>query len=152
MSTLSLQYDYEFPKRVVYDWWTDLSGKGYVGKALRSIKPFGTEDGMILVETKWKMMMGMTKTLIERLTLIAEDHWIWQPTIFGIEITDDFRLESQDGGTILKIESVMRPKGIKGRLASIMFGSMLEHMMVNEWNSASDALALEVASALSEKS
>ncbi len=88
--------------------------------------------------------MGMTKTLLERLTLISEDHWVWQPTIFGIEITDDFRLASSGGKIILTIDSENRPKGMKGKLAHMMFGAMLEGMMVNEWNSASGALVSEV--------
>jgi len=81
--------------------------------ALKSIKPIGKEGEKILVKTSWRIM-GMTKTLLERLTLISEDHWVWQPTIFGIEITDDFRLVSVGGKTILTIDSDIRPKRLRG--------------------------------------
>ncbi len=89
-------------------------------------------------------IMHMTKRLVERPTLISEDHWIWQPTIFGIEITDDFRLNLRNGRTILTIDSTSVPKGTKGKLAHWMLGSMLDRMMVNEWKSASDALVREL--------
>ncbi len=140
---MHLNFEYNLPKKVVYEWWTDLSGTGYVGKALKSIKPIGEEGEKTLVETKWKIM-GMTKRLVERLTLISEDHWIWQPTIFGIEITDDFRLSLRNGRTMLTIDSASVPKGIKGKLAHWMLGSMLDKMMVDEWKSASDALVKEL--------
>ena len=144
MPALHLRFEYDLPQKAVYEWWTDLSGTGYVGMALKSIKPIGKEGEMILVKTSWRIM-SMTKTLLERLTLISEDHWVWQPTIFGIEIIDDFRLVSVGGKTILTIDSDMRPKGLRGKLAQMMFGAMLERMMVNEWNSASEALVSEVA-------
>jgi hypothetical protein len=143
LSEIHLRFEYTLPVKTVYDWWTDLSGTGYIGKALKSIKPVGKEGEKILVETKWKML-GMTKTLLERLTLISEDHWVWQPTIFGIEITDDFRLETKEGKTILRIDSVARPNGVKGKLAQLMLGGMLDRMMVDEWNSASEFLVSEV--------
>src|SRR2546428_11745225 len=111
--------------------------------ALKSIKPIGKEGEKILVKTRWRMM-GMTKTLLERLTLISDDHWVWQPTIFGIEITDDFRLVSVGGKTILPIDSDIRPKGLKAELEQMMLGAMLERMMVNEWYSASEALVSEL--------
>lgn len=143
MSALHLRYEYDLPQKAVHDWWTDLSGSDYVGKALKSIKPVGKEGEKIIVETRWRIM-GMSKTLLERLTLISEDHWVWQPTSFGIEITDDFRLTFKDGKTTLTIQSESRPNGMKGKLAQIMFGAMLERMMVDEWNSASEALVSEV--------
>jgi len=145
LSEIHLHFEYDLPKTAVYDWWTDLSGTGYVGKALKSIKPVGKDGEKILVETRW-IIMGVTKKLLERLTLVSQDHWIWQPTIFGIEITDDFRLESEGTKTILRIDSKTRPKGIKGKLAQMILGGMLERMMVNEWSSASEALASEIGS------
>ncbi len=143
MSVLHLNFEYNLPKKEVYDWWTDLSGTGYVGRALKSIRPIGREGEKTLVETKWKIM-GMTKRLVERLTLISEDHWIWQPTIFGIEITDEFRLSTRNETTVLTIESTSIPKGIKGQLANLMLGPMLDNMMVDEWKSASDILVREL--------
>jgi hypothetical protein len=145
LSEIHLRFEYELPKKAVYDWWTDLSGTGYVGNALKSIKPVGRDGEKILVETRW-VIMGKTKKLLERLTLISQDHWVWQPTIFGIEITDDFRLESEGDKTILRIDSKAGPKGMKGKLAQMMFGGMLDRMMVNEWNSASEAMVSELGS------
>ncbi len=52
MSVLHLNFEYNLPKKAVYDWWADLSGTGYVGKALKSIKPVGEEGGKTWVETK----------------------------------------------------------------------------------------------------
>ncbi len=43
LGIVELLFDYEFPKKVVYDWWTDLFGRGYIGKALKSLKPVGSE-------------------------------------------------------------------------------------------------------------
>ncbi len=73
MPELHLSFEYDLPKKVIYDWWTDLSGTGYVGKSLKSLKPVGREGEKILVETKWKII-GMTMTLLERLSLHSEDH------------------------------------------------------------------------------
>jgi hypothetical protein len=114
-------FEYELSKKTVYEWWTDLSGVDYVGKALKSVRVVRKDGDQVLVETKWKIM-GMTKSLLERLTLISENHWVWEPTNFGIEITDDFRLESLDGKIVLTIDSKMRPNGVKGRLARMMTG------------------------------
>lgn len=148
LSELHLRFEYNVPQKRVFQWWTDLSGSGYVGKALKSINPVGREGESTLVETRWTIL-GMTKTLLERLTLLSEDQWVWQPTIFGIEITDTFRLTSADGKTTLTIDSESKPKGMRGKLAQAMFGRMLDKMMVIEWNSASDALASEMEGARS---
>ena len=142
MRAISLAFEYDTSRKVVYDWWTDLSGVGYVGKALKSVKPVGKEGDKILVETKWKIM-GMRKTIVERLTLISNEHWVWQPTMFGIELTDDFRLESREGKTILTIDSHSRPNGPLGRLAIMMFGGALERTMVDEWKAANRAFLFE---------
>lgn len=148
MSHLHLEFEYDLPLRAVYGWWTDLSGVGYVGRALKAIRPIRKEGEVMLVETKWKIM-GMTKTLVERLTLISEDHWVWQPTIFGIEITDDFRLVSRNGKTALLIDSKAKPTGTRARLAHLLLGPMLDKMMTNEWKAASEALVSELLPRLS---
>jgi len=127
----------------VHHWWTDLSGVGYVGRALKSVRPIGREGEVTLVETKWKIM-GTMKRLVEKLTLDSENHWVWQPTIFGIEITDDFQLTSRNGKTVLTIDSTAKPRGTKGRLAQLMLGLMLDRMMLNEWKSASEAMSSEL--------
>jgi hypothetical protein len=145
LSEIHLRFEYGLPKRAVYDWWTDLSGTGYVGNALKSIKAVGRDGDKILVETRW-VIMGRTKKLLERLTPISEDHWVWQPTIFGIEIMDDFRLQSRGGKTVLTIDSKATPRGMKGKLAQMVFGGMLDRMMVDEWKSASEALVSEMGS------
>lgn len=129
--------------KVIHDWWTDLSGVGYVGVNLKSLQPMGKEGEKTLVETKWKMM-GMSMTLIEKLSLISEDHWVWEPKMMGIEIVDDFRLREVEGGKVrLTIESTMNPVGMKGRVIALMLGGNLEKMMINEWNSADKAFREE---------
>lgn len=143
MSHLHLEFESLFPPKAVHDWWTDLSGVGYVGRALLALRPTGNESEAILVETRWKMM-GMTKTLVERLTLVSEDHWTWRPTIFGIEITDDFRLSVRGGRTVLSIDSTARARGAKGRLTQTILGPVLDRMMMNEWDSANEAMKLDL--------
>jgi len=143
LSHLHLEFEYELPLDAVYEWWTDLSGIGYVGKSLKALKPIGKEGNAILVETKWRIM-GMTRTLVEKLTLESQEHWTWQPAIFGIEITDDFRLVARNRKTVLTIDSEIKPKGVKGWLTHMMVGSMLERMMADEWKSASEALVSEL--------
>lgn len=144
MHKLELHYDYELPMKVIHDWWTDLSGTGYVGVNLKSLRPVGKEGEKTLVETKWKMM-GMNMTLVEKLSPISEDHWIWEPRIMGIEIIDDFRLREVKGGKVrLTIESTMNPAGMKGKVMQLMMGGTLEKIMINEWNSADKAFREEV--------
>jgi hypothetical protein len=145
LKELHLRFEYERPKKLVYDWWTDLSGTGYVGRALKSARPIGKEGEKLLVETKWTMM-GMTITLVEKLTLRSEDHWTWEPHLFGIYITDEFRLaEEADGRTTLKIDSTSVPLGMKGKVMHFMLGRNLDKMMVEEWESASRAFLEETA-------
>ena len=114
MKELHLRFEYERPKKLVYDWWTDLSGKGYVGRALQSVRPIGKEGEKLLVETKWRMM-GMTMKLVETLALRSEDHWTWEPHPLGIFITDEFRLAEAEGRTTLEIDSTIVPRGMKAR-------------------------------------
>lgn len=145
LTELHLQFEYDLSKEVVHMWWTDLSGTGYVGKALKSIRPIGKEGEKILVETKWRIM-GMTVTLVEKLTLHSKDHWTWEPHLFGIYITDEFRIAPEaDGKTLLTIDSTISPQGVKGRLMHFLLGRKLERMMTSEWESASGAFAEEVA-------
>ncbi len=133
--------------KVIHDWWTDLSGTGYVGVRLKSLRPVGKEGGKTLVETRWKMM-GMNMTLVEKLSLISDDHWIWEPRIMGIEVIDVFRLRGiEDGKVRLTIESTMKPAGMKGKVMQLMMGRILDKIMVNEWNSANKAFKEEVESA-----
>jgi hypothetical protein len=139
---LRLQFEYDLPAMLVHDWWTDLSGKGYVGKALRAIRPIREDNGALQVETEWRVL-GMTMTLVEKFTLISAEHWIWQPTIFGIAITDDFELSTRNGKTVLTIQSMAEPRGMKGWLAHLLLGPVLDRMMVDEWKSASEALVSE---------
>lgn len=142
---LHLQFEYKLPKKLVRDWWTDLSGTGYVGKALKSIRPIGKEGEKILVETEWRIM-GMTMTLVEKLTLHSDDHWTWEPHLLGIYITDEFRLAGDASGkTRLTIDSIISPQGMKGRLMYFLLGRKLDRMMINEWESASVALVEEIA-------
>ncbi len=144
MHKLELHYNYELPVNVIHDWWTDLSGTGYVGVNLKSLRPVGKEGEKTLVETKWNMM-GINMTLVEKLSLISEDHWIWEPRIMGIEIIDDFRLREVEPGRIrLAIESTMNPAGMKGKVMQLMMGRTLDKIMVNEWNSADKAFREEV--------
>ena len=35
-SQLELRFEYGFPMKTIYDWWTNLSGEGYVGTSLKS--------------------------------------------------------------------------------------------------------------------
>jgi len=141
---LHLQFEYELPRKLVYDWWTDLSGTGYVGKALKSVKRIGKEGEKILVETKWRIM-GMTVTLVEKLTLHSEDRWTWEPHLMGIYITDEFRLAvDANGKTCLTIDSIISPRGMKGELLYFLLGRKLDTMMVSEWESASRAFVDEI--------
>jgi hypothetical protein len=113
-------------------------------KALKSIKPIGREDEKILVETKWRIM-GVSMTLVERLTLHSEDHWTWEPHLLGIDITDEFRLAAgANGKTRLTIDSIISPRGMKGRLMHFLLGRKLDSMMVNEWESADKAFVEEL--------
>jgi hypothetical protein len=126
MGIIDLQFEYDLPKKIVYDWWTDLSPKGYIGKALKSIKKIREEDGKILVETHWQLM-GRNRTMQEKLSLLSEDHWIWEPEMgFGIQITDDFTLTTlEDGKVQLKIHSIQQSTGFEGRLTQFLMGRVL---------------------------
>lgn len=42
---MRLEFIYDFPPKAVHDWWTDLSGTGYVGVALKAVRPFGEDGG-----------------------------------------------------------------------------------------------------------
>ncbi len=145
MPELHLSFEYDLPKKVIHDWWTDLSGTGYVGKSLKSLKPVGREEEKILVETKWKML-GMTLTLLEKLSLHSDEHWTWEPELFGIQIVDDFTLtEMGEGRVRLTIDSRITPRGMKGKLMHFLLGWKLDKMMIEEWQSASKALVSEVS-------
>ncbi len=149
MRELHLEFEYNLPNKVVHKWWTDLSGTGYVGKALKSVTPVGKEGEKILVETKWRIM-GMTMTLLERLSIHSQDHWTWQPHLLGIYITDEFRLTQTASGRVrLTIDSTITPRGMKGKMAYFLLGRKLDRMMIEEWESASKALVAEVSAAAS---
>ena len=136
---LHIRFEYDLPKEVVRAWWTDLTGKGYVGKRLKSIKPIGKEEDKTRVETKWSIM-GMTMTLVEKLTLTSDYRWTWEPHLLGIHIRDDFRVdEATDGKTRLSIDSTIVPKGMRGKLMHLLVGGKLNEMMVDEWQSTSKA-------------
>jgi len=142
---LHLRFDYERPKKLVHEWWTDLSGTGYVGRALKSIRLIGKDGDKILVETKWRIM-GTTMTLVEKLTLHSENHWTWEPHLMGIYITDEFRVTVEaDGKTRLTIDSTISTRGMKGKVMYLMLGRRLNKMMVAEWESASRAFMEETA-------
>ena len=138
MPDVALTFDYDFPSKMVYDWWTDLSGKGYIGKSLKSIRQIGKENRKIRVETRWKVM-GLTIKMIESLTMDSTKHWIWEPHMMGIHIVDDFKLDDIDGKSRLHIKSEFHPVGIKGKLARMMFGRYLRRLMTEEWISADRA-------------
>jgi uncharacterized membrane protein len=145
LPTIDLNFEYNLPKRAVYEWWTDLSGVGYVGKALKSLRVVGKEGEKIVVETQWKIM-GMTIKILERFTIHSDEHWIWEPSLFGIDIKDEFRLETKSGEkTILRIHSDISPRGMKGKLSYLMLGWKLDRMMIEEWRAASQALISELA-------
>lgn len=145
MPELHLEFEYNLPMKVVHDWWTDLSGTGYVGKALKSIRSVGKEGEKILVETRWRIM-GMTMTLLERLSIHSEDHWIWEPRLLGIYIIDEFRLtETGEGRVRLTIDSKTTPRGMKGKIMHLFLGRKLDRMMIEEWESASRSLVEEVS-------
>ncbi len=146
MRTVNLQYEYQLPKKAVFEWWTDLSGRGYVGHSLKSLKPIGKEGDKILVETKWKAM-GMERTMVEKLSFVSDDHWIWEPAeMMGIRVTDDFSLHELPGrATQLRIRSEWRPTGLKGKFVNLTMGRMLARSFVKEWNRASEACNTETA-------
>ncbi len=147
MLCLKLQYEYGWPKKVVYDWWTDLSGTGYVGEALKSLRPIGKDGEKIVVETKWRIMM-MNMILREKLTLDPPDHWIWEPHMLGIDIVDDFRLQEIEGGKVaLIISSHMTPSSFKGKFMNFAMGWLLRKIMINEWDCADKAFRREVSNA-----
>ena len=152
MRTLYLQFNYESPKKTIYDWWTDLSGKGFVGDTMKSLKPAGKEGEKILVETQWKMM-GMERTMVEKLSLLSDDHWIWEPAqMLGIQVTDDFTLhELPGGGTQLEIRSEWIPKGLKGKFINFALGRMIARSFVKEWQAANDACVKETEENLPKK-
>ncbi|MCS4538735.1 MAG: hypothetical protein HYY67_07760 [Thaumarchaeota archaeon] len=138
-----LIFEYDYDIKTVYDWWTDLSGKGYVGESLKSIEPVGREGEKILVRTRW-VIMGMTMILTEKLTLDPPHHWVWEPHMMGIRITDDFRLEEKGNKAILHIKYHLEAKGIKANITKLMFGWFIKRMMVSEWISADKAFKEEM--------
>jgi hypothetical protein len=145
MPDVVLTFDYDLPSRTVNVWWTDLSGKGYIGKSLKSLREVGKERNKVLVETKWKVM-GFNMKMIETLTLDSPNHWIWEPHMMGIQIVDDFHLEENDGRSTLHINSEFHPKGMKGKLVRMMFGRYLRKLMVEEWEAADKAFRFEAQS------
>ncbi|MDH2900624.1 MAG: hypothetical protein PXY39_06600 [archaeon] len=146
MPDVDLTFGYDLPLKVVYDWWTDLSGIGYVGKSLKSLRQIGkNEEGKILVKTKWKVM-GMNMRMVERLTLDSLNHWVWEPHMLGIYITDNFHLDENESGSRLHIISEFHPKGMRGKLARKMLGGYLRKLMTEEWMSADRAFRTETTS------
>ncbi len=154
MPDVDLTYEYKLPGRQVYDWWTDVSGKGYVGKSLKEISLSGKEHGTgkSLVNTRWKIM-GMNMKMMEKLTLEPPNHWIWEPHMMGIQIDDDFHLIEDNGKRVtLHIVSNMHPKGTMGKMAYLIIGWYLRRLMRNEWDAADRAFREEIAQNHSNKS
>ncbi len=152
MRTLNYQFEYKLPKKAVYDWWTDLSGQGFVGDSMKSLKPVGKEGEKTLVETKWKLM-GVERTMVEKLSVLSEDHWIWEPAeMMGIHVTDDFSLhELQGGGTQLNIHSEVTSKGLKGKFVNLVMGRMFARSFRKEWEASHDACLKETAESLTKR-
>ena len=141
---MELQFEYAFPMKTIYDWWTDLSGEGYVGRSLKSTQLIASHDEKSVVGTRWEVI-GNRLTLMERLTLDPPDHWVWESHMFGVNMVHDFRLKETDGGKItLTIRSDVIPRGCKGRIMNLMAGWFLRKMMIDEWESADKAFRLEI--------
>ncbi len=87
--------------------------------------------------------MGVPITLCEKLSLINEEHWIWEPHMFGIRITDDFMLLESGKVIQLRIHSEFKPKGLNGKTANFAIGWALKRMMMKEWKAASVAFRTE---------
>jgi hypothetical protein len=130
--------------KTIYDWWTDLSGEGYVGRSLKSTQLIARHDEKNVVRTRWEIMEKRI-VLMERLTLDPPDHWVWESHMLGIDMVHDFRLKETEGGKIaLTIRSDMIPEGSKGRIMKLIVGWFLRRMMVDEWESADRAFKLEI--------
>jgi hypothetical protein len=142
LSRLESRFEYDLPKKAIYDWWTDVSGEGYIGKSLKSTQLIARHGESNVIKTQWETV-GKRMTLMERLTVDPPDHWFWESRMFGIDLVHDFRLEkSRDDKTVMTIRS--RPRCLKGRIINLMIGWLLGNMMVNEWESADKAFRLEV--------
>ena len=104
-SQLELRFEYGFPVKTIYDWWTDLSGQGYVGRSLKSAQLIAKHREKNVVKTQWEIM-GKRMILMERLTLDPPDHWVWETHMLGIDMVHDFRLEEiRDGRIVMRIRS-----------------------------------------------
>ena len=103
---IDVSFLYEDDVRTLYEWWTDLSGEGYVGVALKGIELIGEDGEKRLVRTRWTLM-GFTTSLEEHLTVNPPDHWIWEPRMMGIHAAHNFRLKPKDGKILLHIQHTL---------------------------------------------
>jgi hypothetical protein len=129
--------------KTIYDWWTDLSGQGYVGRSLKSAQLIAKHGEKNVVKTQWEIM-GKRMILMERLTLDPPGHWVWETHMLGIDMVHDFRLEEiRDGKIVMTIRSDTTRRSFKSGIINLMIGWFVRKMMIDEWECADKAFRLE---------
>jgi len=142
-SQLELRFEYGFPMKTIYDWWTDLSGQGYVGRSLKSAQLIAKHGMKNVVKTQWEIM-GKRMILMERLTLDPPDHWVWETHMLGIDMVHDFRLEEiRDGRIVMTIRSDTTRRGFRNGIINLMIGWFVRKMVIDEWECTDKAFRLE---------
>jgi hypothetical protein len=142
--TLVLQFEFPFDCDKVFEWWTELEPKGYVGLTLKKIEVIEKTENSARVLTRWSYL-GFHFSLEEKLEILSKRKWVWYSHFLGIPAKESFSLIERKNGCTLVINSVMTPQGFFKKLLFLLIGWYWRRVDVIEWNSAARACLYELS-------
>jgi hypothetical protein len=145
-SVLVLEFDFPYDCRRVFEWWTEIEPRGYVGRRLKRIEVLERSERGAKVMTHWSFM-GFGFKLIEELEIKSEYEWVWRSRFLGVPAVETFRLTPTKGGCRLTITSVMTPPNTFRKILFLAVGWYWRGEDKKEWSSAAKACTEELANA-----
>ncbi|MEM0321488.1 MAG: hypothetical protein QXH56_02075 [Thermoprotei archaeon] len=142
-SVLVLEFHFPFSCRRVFEWWTELEPRGYVGRRLKRIEVLERSGRGARVLTYWRFM-GFGFKLLEELEVKSEGEWVWRSRFLGVPAVETFQLTTTDGSCMLRITSVMNPPNIFRKMLFLLVGWYWRAEDKKEWVSAAEACIEEL--------
>lgn len=134
-SVLELSYSYDLPCPRVYEWWTELEPKGYVGRRLTKMDVLTRSEDHAVVLTHW-VFMGIRFSMEETLEIRSSREWVWHSKFLGVPAVETFQLKESGNGCMLQIHSEMRPQSTLRKIMFLLIGWFWRREDRREWNEA----------------
>ncbi|MEM3857594.1 MAG: hypothetical protein QXI37_03700, partial [Thermoprotei archaeon] len=120
-SVLELRHRYPYAPEYVFNWWTELEPRGYVGRRLKSVRVIERTGVGARVVTEWSYL-GFSFKMPETLEIKSDRKWIWYSSFLGIPAVETFSLKEEGNGCELTIHSEMRPRSPLRKLLFLIVG------------------------------